>query len=49
MEDNVICFKRKIYNAMLKWKSERKGDTALLIQGSQTHREIYHCGGVCTS
>ena len=35
MEDNVICFKRKIYNAMLEWKSERKGDTALLIQGAR--------------
>ena len=35
MEDNVIYFKRKIYNAMLKWKSERNGDTALLIQGAR--------------
>ena len=35
MEDNVIYFKRKIYNTMLKWKSERNGDTALLIQGAR--------------
>ena len=35
MEDNVIYFKRKIYDTMLKWKSERNGDTALLIQGAR--------------
>lgn len=35
MEDNMIYFKRKIYNTMLKWKSERNGDTALLIQGAR--------------
>ena len=35
MEDNVIYFKRKIYDTMLKWKTERNGDTALLIQGSR--------------
>ena len=35
MKDNVIYFKRKIYNTMLKWKSERNGDTALLIQGAR--------------
>ena len=35
MEDNVIYFKRKIYDVMLKWKSERNGDTALLIQGAR--------------
>lgn len=35
MQDNVIYFKRKIYNTMLKWKSERNGDTALLIQGAR--------------
>lgn len=28
-------FKRKIYDAMLKWKNERQGDTALLIQGAR--------------
>jgi predicted AAA+ superfamily ATPase len=35
MEDHVIYFKRKMYDAMLKWKSERNGDTALLIQGAR--------------
>ena len=35
MEDNVICFKRKIYDTMLNWKTERNGDTALLIQGAR--------------
>ncbi len=31
----MIYFKRKIYNTMLKWKTERKGETALLIQGAR--------------
>ena len=31
----MIYFKRKIYNTMLKWKTERNGDTALLIQGAR--------------
>ena len=35
MEDGVIYYKRKLYNTMLKWKSERNGDTALLIQGAR--------------
>ena len=35
MEHNEIYFDRKIYNTMLKWKSERSGDTALLIQGAR--------------
>ncbi len=35
MEDNTIYFKRKIYDTMLKWKSERDGNTALLIQGAR--------------
>lgn len=35
MKDAMIYFKRKIYNTMLKWKSERNGDTALLIQGAR--------------
>lgn len=34
-EDNVIYFKWKIYNTILKWKSERNGDTALLIQSTK--------------
>lgn len=35
MEEHVIYFKRKMYDTMLKWKSERNGDTALLIQGAR--------------
>lgn len=35
MEDGVIYYRRKLYNTMLKWKSERNGDTALLIQGAR--------------
>ncbi|MFA5229084.1 MAG: AAA family ATPase [Candidatus Paceibacterota bacterium] len=35
MEDYIIFFKRKMYHTMLKWKSERNGDTALLIQGAR--------------
>ncbi|MDD4822009.1 MAG: AAA family ATPase [Bacteroidales bacterium] len=35
MEDNTIYFKRKMYDTMLRWKSERKGDTAILIQGAR--------------
>lgn len=34
MED-VRYFKRKIYDAMLSWKNERQGETALLIQGAR--------------
>lgn len=35
MENHIIFFKRKMYDTMLKWKSERNGDTALLIQGAR--------------
>ena len=35
MAENIIFFKRKVYDRMLKWKSERKGATALLIQGAR--------------
>ena len=35
MSENVIYFKRKIYDTMLRWKKERKGETALLIQGAR--------------
>lgn len=35
MEENTVHFKRKIYESMLKWKHERNGDTALLIQGAR--------------
>ncbi len=31
----VIIFKRKIYQDMLKWKEERNGETALLIEGAR--------------
>ena len=34
MADTII-FKRKVYDRMLKWKSERDGSTALLIQGAR--------------
>ena len=30
-----IVFKRKMYDRMLKWKQERDGETALLIQGAR--------------
>ncbi|MBQ8502224.1 MAG: ATP-binding protein [Bacteroides sp.] len=35
MKEDVIRFKRKIYDTMRKWKAERRGDTALLIQGAR--------------
>ena len=35
MDKVMIYFKRKIYDTMLKWKSERNGETALLIQGAR--------------
>ena len=35
MAEDIIRFKRKIYNTMLNWKNERNGDTALLIQGAR--------------
>lgn len=35
MEGGVVYFRRKMYDTMLKWKSERNGDTALLIQGAR--------------
>jgi hypothetical protein len=35
MENHIIFFERKMYETMLKWKSERNGDTALLIQGAR--------------
>lgn len=31
----MVYFKRKMYDTMLKWKAERNGDTALLIQGAR--------------
>lgn len=35
MAKDIIHFRRKIYDTMLKWKRERNGDTALLIQGAR--------------
>lgn len=35
MEKNIIYFKRKMYDTLLKWKTERNGDTAILIQGAR--------------
>ena len=35
MAEDIIRFKRKMYGTMLKWKQERNGDTALLIQGAR--------------
>lgn len=35
MEPETKIFKRKIYKAMLKWKQERDGKTALLIKGAR--------------
>lgn len=35
MKNSPIYFKRKAYDVMLKWKSERDGNTALLLQGAR--------------
>lgn len=35
MGKGTIFFKRKMYERMLKWKNERNGDSALLIQGAR--------------
>jgi hypothetical protein len=35
MDEPKIIFKRKMYDRMLRWKSERNGETALLIQGAR--------------
>jgi hypothetical protein len=35
MDENTIIFKRKMYDRMLRWKTERDGATALLIQGAR--------------
>ena len=32
---NIMVFKRKLYQAMLRWKQERQGRTALLIEGAR--------------
>ena len=36
--DNNLIFKRKAYDRLLKWKNERNGATAMLVQGA---RRIY--------
>ena len=33
--------KRKIYNQLLKWKNERNGDVALLIEGARRIGKSY--------
>lgn len=35
MKENIIYFKRKMYKTMLEWKTNRHGDTALMIQGAR--------------
>jgi hypothetical protein len=35
MDENTVIFKRKMYDRMLRWKTERDGATALLIQGAR--------------
>lgn len=35
MEENMLYFKRKMYDTMLEWKNSRQGDTALMIQGAR--------------
>ena len=35
MEEKAIIFKRKMYERMLRWKTERNGSSALLIQGAR--------------
>lgn len=35
MEKDTILFKRKMYDQLLKWKKERNGESAILIQGAR--------------
>ena len=35
MEKETILFKRKMYDRLLKWKRERNGESAILIQGAR--------------
>jgi predicted AAA+ superfamily ATPase len=35
MANDMIYFKRKVYDSMLKWKKERNWNTALLLQGAR--------------
>ena len=34
-KEDLMMFKRKIYNKMLEWKQESDGRTALLIEGAR--------------
>jgi len=38
-----VVFKRKIYHRMLEWKNERKGKTALLIEGARRVGKSFLC------
>lgn len=33
--DNNLIFKRKVYDRLLRWKQERNGATAMLVQGAR--------------
>jgi len=35
MKKDVMLFKRKMYDRLLKWKNERNGESAILIQGAR--------------
>ncbi len=35
MGKNAMLFKRKMYDRLLKWKHERNGESAILIQGAR--------------
>ena len=35
MEETTILFRRKMYDRLLKWKQERNGESAILIQGAR--------------
>ena len=35
MKKNATLFKRKMYDRLLKWKKERNGKSAILIQGAR--------------
>ena len=39
--------RRKIYDKLLEWKKNHKGDTALLIEGARTYREKLYRRGIC--
>ena len=39
--------RRKIYNKLLEWKKDHKGDTALLIEGARRIGKKLYRGRVC--